>query len=296
MDSLGTARDFRDWTDLPWDILSEIFNKIGTLGVFMSAQFVCRDWWKLANEPRMYRYVDIKYKDWTLYLRDFDSTDVFFMSFASKVELLGLAAIDRSSSYLVEFIIDGDLQFVSDAECLLQRIVERSSNRLKVIDLGCNFRAQECIFIEACKSFPLLEVLDISDISFTKVGIESIGNSCPNLKVFGFRNYLNIKSQYKSCNQVAYAIAKNMCSLQKLKIIEDMLDDDGLLAILDGCPLLKHLHIRNCFNIKIGEKLKNNFGKVRLKYYSFLVHDFIDYDSNYDEYGNEALYNFRYYS
>ena len=44
-------------------------------------------------------------------------------------------------------------------------------------------------------------------------------------------------SQIK-CNEEAVAIAKNMPELRPLQIIGNKLMNDGLLAILDGCPQL----------------------------------------------------------
>lgn len=157
------------------------------------------------------------------------------------------------------------------------------SSQLKVLNLGPRFSALECDFINACKRFPLLEILDTVTTSFTEVGIESIGRSCRNLKIFGFCNYFRIQWPYETNNSLALAIAKNMSGLQKLKISEDQLDDDGLVAIFEGCPNLEFLCIHNCPNLMLGEKHKKMMDKVRVKYFSFRRNEFVNYDSKFED-------------
>ncbi|KMZ64395.1 hypothetical protein ZOSMA_371G00040 [Zostera marina] len=143
---------------------------------------------------------------------------------------------------------------------------------LKVLNLGHRFSADERDFIETCKYFPLLEVLDC--VNTTEVGIESIGRSCPNLKHFGFCNNLLIESQYEFNNSLALALTKHMHGLHKLKIGEDMMDDDGFLAILDACSHLQLLIVRNCLHLKFGKNLEEKLIKIKLKYFNVLDYDF----------------------
>ena len=55
----------------------------------------------------------------------------------------------------------------------------------------------------------------------------------------------------------ALAIAKNMPELRHLQLIGNKVTNDGLQAILDGCPHLESLDIRKCFNVT----LSGNLGK-----------------------------------
>jgi hypothetical protein len=57
-------------------------------------------------------------------------------------------------------------------------------------------------------------------------------------------------------NDVSFAIAKTMPGLHHLKISGDMPTDDGLLAILDGCPRLESLDLRGCCCFSFGESLE----------------------------------------
>ena len=58
----------------------------------------------------------------------------------------------------------------------------------------------------------------------------------------------------------ALAIAKNMPKLRYLQLIGNgvRVTSDGLQAILDGCPHLKSVDLRKCFNVT----LSGNLGKI----------------------------------
>lgn len=57
---MGSVRtDERRWDDLPWDALSIVFEKIGCFQILVSAQFVCRQWWSLSRDPRVWSLFDI---------------------------------------------------------------------------------------------------------------------------------------------------------------------------------------------------------------------------------------------
>lgn len=53
----------------------------------------------------------------------------------------------------------------------------------------------------------------------------------------------------------ALAIAENMPRLHYLQIFGNGLTDSGLQAILDGCPDLESLDLRQCFNLKLAGQL-----------------------------------------
>ncbi|KMZ65340.1 hypothetical protein ZOSMA_326G00050 [Zostera marina] len=265
------AKAVRDWAGLPWNILLEIFIRVGAVCLFASVQLVCREWQRVANEPRIWKRVCINHTNLLLY-KGLVRTKIHFGT--SNVEMLELAVVDRSKGRLEEFICESSIYLFPSPRRLLQRIAERCFH-LKVLNLGHRFSADERDFIEACKYFPLLEVLDCVNTKFTEVGIESIGRSCPNLKHFGFRNNLLIQySQYKFNNSLALAVTKHMRGLHILKIGEDMMDDDGLLAILNACSHLQLLIVRNCFHLKFGKNLENKLIEIKLKYYNVLDYDF----------------------
>ena len=58
------------------------------------------------------------------------------------------------------------------------------------------------------------------------------------------------------CNEEAIAIAENMHELRHLQIFGNKLTNSGLETILNGCPHLKSLDLRQCFNIYLEGNLK----------------------------------------
>jgi F-box/leucine-rich repeat protein 2/20 len=65
--------------------------------------------------------------------------------------------------------------------------------------------------------------------------------------------------EYIDCNDEAFAIAETMPGLHHLTICGTVLDNDGVLAILDGCPLLESLDLSHCSVLYLGTSLENRF-------------------------------------
>lgn len=57
-------------------------------------------------------------------------------------------------------------------------------------------------------------------------------------------------------DEEAVAIAENMPELQHLQLIGNKMTDDGLLTILNDCPYLESLGMRQCFNLRFGGNLR----------------------------------------
>ncbi|MED6225231.1 hypothetical protein PIB30_091680 [Stylosanthes scabra] len=122
----------------------------------------------------------------------------------------------------------------------------------------------------------MLEELDISFCgNVSSIVLEAIGRGCPLLKSFKFNeNGLND-------NDEAFAIARNMSNLRHLQLVRNSLDNSGVTAILDGCPLLESLDLRGCFNVKLEGELRRRCDE-RLK-------DFMEPDTPYDFNGCEFV-------
>ncbi|MCI04067.1 F-box protein SKIP19, partial [Trifolium medium] len=104
---------------------------------------------------------------------------------------------------------------------------------------------------EVAKKFPLLEEVGISHGFECKKSLEVIGQSCPLLKsltLYGMPYGI-------TWNDDAFVIANTMPGLRHLDIHGNRLTNVGLLAILDGCPLLESLDIKGCDNLDITESL-----------------------------------------
>ncbi|KAK3039750.1 hypothetical protein RJ639_027407 [Escallonia herrerae] len=97
---------------------------------------------------------------------------------------------------------------------------------------------------------------------------------------------------YIDCDDEALAIAENMPGLRHLQLFGNKITKDGLQAILDNCPNLQSLDLRQCFNVNLGgnlgkrcsEQIKN----VRRPYDSTEDYEFdtdiLDYESFDEDY------------
>ena len=74
----------------------------------------------------------------------------------------------------------------------------------------------------------------------------------------------------------ALAIAKNMPKLRHLQLIGNRVTNDGLQAILDGCPHLESLDLRKCFNVTLSGNLGKRCAKQikNLRHLNDSTHDY----------------------
>lgn len=128
-----------------------------------------------------------------------------------------------------------------------------SAGKLRCLGLVDCGGLSDKLFCEVVKKLPLLEKLDISfSNNLSKDSIEVVGRHCPHLKSL---KYGGIVVDNKGID-VSFAIAKTMPGLHHLKISGDMPTDDGLLAILDGCPQLESFDLRGCCCFHFNESLE----------------------------------------
>jgi hypothetical protein len=66
---------------------------------------------------------------------------------------------------------------------------------------------------------------------------------------------------YGVCDKEALAIAENLPELRRLQLFGNMLTNDGLQAILDGCPHLESLDLRQCFNVTLAGNLRRRYAE-----------------------------------
>jgi F-box/leucine-rich repeat protein 2/20 len=126
----------------------------------------------------------------------------------------------------------------------------RASN-LRCIRLESCMRISDEGWCEVAKKFPLLEEVNISNGFQSKETLEVIGQSCPLLKSL---TYYGMSFDITRDDQ-AFVIANTMPGLCHLDIHGNELTNVGLLAILDGCPLLESLNIEGCNNLDITVSL-----------------------------------------
>ncbi|KAL5730882.1 hypothetical protein ACHQM5_003667 [Ranunculus cassubicifolius] len=229
----GTLKQM-NWLDLPPDVMLHIFLKLGVIEILLNAQSLCSSWRKLAREPQLYRRFDLS-DPWSHFRPN------SFTRARRLIEVVGNCLIS--------------------ALCIL--------TVMRALRLICCYRFKEDILIEALKKFPLLEEFELCHCSFSKNVIEAAGISCPKLKFFrlnpdksrAFR--LNQSAFVDEFNEEALAIAATMPGLRRLHLFGNMMNDNGLKAILEKCPHLEYLDLRECFNITINKDFSKKFGGIK---------------------------------
>ncbi|KAL6580156.1 hypothetical protein OROMI_008180 [Orobanche minor] len=118
---------------------------------------------------------------------------------------------------------------------------------------GCNYFSDYRLG-EAAKRISLLEEAHFVYVDCSSEDIEAIGRSCPKLRSFTLSKSGNKLSKYIS-NDDALAVAKSMSGLRQLRLLGNDMSNEGLEAILDGCPLLESLDVRRCYNADLNGDL-----------------------------------------
>ncbi|MCD7460165.1 hypothetical protein HAX54_042974 [Datura stramonium] len=221
------------WLELPPEITSTILQKLGTIEILRNAEKVCTTWRRLCQEPAMWRVIQMQ------------NAGAYFWDREDDLEKICRQAVDRSQGQLIDISLE---YFGSDN--LLNYIAERSA-QLKRLRLVCSYNVSGEGLSAAVKKFPLLEELHLYYISITKEAIETIGRSCRALKSFKLNNQI-CRHPYIEYDEEAIAIAENMPELQHLQLFGNKMTNEGLEAILNGCPHLESLDLRRCLNVHLG--------------------------------------------
>ncbi|KAJ4824236.1 hypothetical protein Tsubulata_018056 [Turnera subulata] len=234
----------RNWVELPRDVTASILHRLGGVEIIETAQKVCTTWRSICKEPSMWSSIDMH------------NTGEFFDMPYSLVKMCQ-HAVDRSSGGLQRI----NIEFFGTDE-LLQYIVERSSN-LKSLRLVMCYDISDEGLVMSAKKMPSLEELELYSCYNTVTGqsIEAVGRSCPLLKSLTLNREAVTRSNWQfddddegfDLDEEAMAIGKSMPGLRHLMIFGNLLTNDGLKAILDGCPHLESLDLRKCFNLKLEE-------------------------------------------
>ncbi|KAK4488148.1 hypothetical protein RD792_003890 [Penstemon davidsonii] len=224
------------WTELPRDVTANILHRLGPIELLESAQEVCTTWKDVCLEPAMWRVIDMK---------NLGFHDMYSLQIMCRV------AVDRSQGQLIEINIE---HFGTDN--LIHYISERRNAVAAYVFVMWTSKGLS----EAVKKFPQLEELHLFLMSSSILSehIESIGHSCPMLKSFTFRRackYPLLEDNEAEDIKYAAAIAKAMPNLHHLGLLGDHMTNEGLQAILDNCPHLESLDVRECFNIDLGGDL-----------------------------------------
>ncbi|KAI3958760.1 hypothetical protein MKX01_023436 [Papaver californicum] len=271
-----SSEEIRNWLELPHDVLSHIFLKLGAFDILLSAQSVCPTWRKVSKEPSLFRLID---------MRNGSASDDLMCN----VEKIAREAVDRSCGQLVEFSVE---YFGSDE--LLAHIADKSGE-LRCLRLVSCYRISDDALIDMAKKAVMLEELEICHRSLSKDTLIAVGNACPQLKSFRL-NRRGCMRPHIEFDDDALAIAENMPELRHLHLL-GKLNSVGLKAILDGCLHLESLDLRQCFYVNLEgdllKKCRDRLIKLRLpndstddyefdassddKSFEFTEHSFFDY-------------------
>ncbi|CAG7881694.1 unnamed protein product [Brassica rapa] len=226
--------EYRNWSELPSELTSSILQRLGPIEVLEKAQKVCMSWRSVSKDPAMWRKIvmhnveDLRYN----------------------LDIMCRHAVDRSQGGLVEIEI---WDFGTDS---LVNYIADSSGKLRSLKLVKCYLVTDEGLTEALVKLPLLEELEVSYGSLSGESLKSVGQSCPNLKTLKL-NHKGIKFPRLFSDDDALAIAATMNGLRHLQLFGNNVTDAGLNAILDNCPNLEHLDLRQCFNVNIVGDLEN---------------------------------------
>ncbi|KAJ9565915.1 hypothetical protein OSB04_001881 [Centaurea solstitialis] len=264
----------RNWMEMPDEIMGGmILGRLDAVEILTKTQKVCMNWRRICKkDPEMWKMIRFDYSEndfekfceeavncssGELIRRICKDPHVFYTR--KDFEKLCKQAVYRSSGGLIDISLKG---FGTDH---LLDFISRSSSKLNRLCLTNCHKITGCGLNNALERLPHLETLELSYIYVYAKDIEAIGRNCPHLKSF------KIRINFLSCNTIACAIANSMPALRHLELIATRGDNDvlhyleligtwvgndGVRAILNGCPHLESLHILNCFHTLLDSDLE----------------------------------------
>ncbi|CAN6223359.1 unnamed protein product [Urochloa humidicola] len=239
----------RDWAALPPELISCILHKLDPVEIMLGADKVCRSWRRAArDEPELWRRIHMQcYAE----LLDRNLIDLNEMA---------IDAVLRSQGQCQAFRVEGPELHDDLFRCLADH-----APLLKSLVLHFCLGVSDQGFMQAIRSMPLLEELQLSHCSTLQhQGVfEVVAKECPRLKHLTNRHSHSMSFYFyglggytsRSADGEAMEIAK-MHELRSLQLIHNDLTNEGLIAILNKCPHLEMLCLRNCCNVRMTHELE----------------------------------------
>ncbi|KAL8458682.1 hypothetical protein ACS0TY_036257 [Phlomoides rotata] len=249
------------WIELPGDVTANILHRLGAVEILQSAQKVCTTWWRVCQDPAMWQVIHITH----------DGDDRYV-----QIPAVCRRAVDLSQGQLLDLTIKnfGNVE-------LPNYIVDRSSHLKRLTLQDCDDIRPKGL-VEAVKKFPHLEELHLISLPLVRpADIINIGISCPMLKSFSYSPkqqvvcYL-LRIFIEDGNKFAEAVAKSMPNLCHLSLVANWMDNEGLEAILDGCPHLESLDLSECFFLDLKQGALGQRCSEQIKHVKYPCHSMGD--------------------
>ncbi|KAK3121201.1 hypothetical protein QOZ80_8BG0648040 [Eleusine coracana subsp. coracana] len=238
-----------DWAELPRDALLIVLHKLEILDIIFGVGHVCHSWRRVTQEePELWRRIDM--------LRLAKLEPHRYSQFQSLAHSIARRSAGQCESFWAIGFPDYYFTVFSHG---VTRAPMLKSLRL----ICCNMFSFS--LKEAIPKFPQLEELELSlhtDMFNDMYEVcAAAAEACPLLKT------LRLNKQRYHCNsrvedKEAMEIGK-MHGLRSLQLFGNSLGNDGLAAILDGCPQLEYLDVRHCFSIRMDrDNMQNRCARI----------------------------------
>ncbi|KAJ9566037.1 hypothetical protein OSB04_002003 [Centaurea solstitialis] len=251
-----------NWLQMPDEIMGGmILQRLDAVEILMNVQKVCRDWRRICKDPAMWKVIDMhRCFDNNYYIVKLTKQAVH----RSRGELIDISLDDFGTDLLLNFISRWYFYKILNSVvfCVaLNANLVHSSSKLKSLCLTRCYSITGNGLVRALKRLPCLETLELFYISIDPENIKVIGQSCPQLKTF------KIKTPFM-CDGDAFAIANSMPALRHLQLLDSIITNDGLQAILHGCPHLESLDLSGCSYLELDGSLEK-LCRERIKDFKF---------------------------
>ncbi|KAI3895177.1 hypothetical protein MKW92_037894 [Papaver armeniacum] len=199
---LSSEEEVRNWSELPHDILSHIFLKLGAIDILFNVQSVCSVWREVSKEPWLFRSIEI-----SLDMQNRWRHAGLFEDRLYQLEKLAKQAADRRScgQNKWENLLQDNMYHIKRGQ---KEAVDRSCGQLvKSASLRC-LRLVSCdkvsedALVNMAKKAVLLEELEICHCSFSADMLKTVGKALPQLRF-----------PHRERDDEALAIAENMPEL-----------------------------------------------------------------------------------
>ncbi|KAF5188627.1 F-box protein skip19 [Thalictrum thalictroides] len=223
-----------DWLELPDDVMSVIFTKLGALNILYRAQSVCSSWRSFSKQPHLYRSIDLSTYNIVI---DMDYRGI-------NVTKLVKEAVDRSCGQLVEFI--GGNLFNYDDEHLHYVVDKSIALKCLVLDLEKSRFDDGEVLTDVIRKAPFLEDFRLSfECWFPTELIEAVGQLFPKLRCLQLIIW-NSEVQKEDCwSEALIKLVKNVPSLEELELCYFEFPAELIKELGLSCAQLKCLRLNN---------------------------------------------------